>query len=192
VPSALLLIAKVLYLFAPLIASAALSGLVLRLDLCRVLYVPIDAGVTVHGKRLFGDHKTWRGVAVAWVGCVATVAAQKYLTGERAQTLCVVDYGKLNFLLFASSMAIGAMLGELPNSFAKRQMGIEPGEPARGAWGVVFYAWDQIDLLAAWVFIAPWVRPAPSLVLTSIAVAFVVHPAVSLIGYIVGARRVAR
>ena len=40
----MLLIASVLYLFAPLIVSSALAGVVLRFDWCTALRRPIDAG----------------------------------------------------------------------------------------------------------------------------------------------------
>jgi hypothetical protein len=56
--------AKAPYLFAPLLVSAALVALVIYFDVWPRLYRPIDAGRCFRGKRLFGDHKTWRGVVV--------------------------------------------------------------------------------------------------------------------------------
>jgi CDP-archaeol synthase len=183
---------QVLYLFAPLVLSSALSGIVLRFDLLPALRKPIDAGKTVFGRRLFGDNKTWRGVATALAGCIASVAAQKYMIGPHAGWLAVARYDELNPLLFGAAFGMGAMGGELPNSFVKRQLGVRPGEATSGILAVLFYIWDQIDLLAVWPFIAFWVRPTLRLVSTSIAVALVLHPLISLIGYIIGARRSAR
>ncbi|WP_298532182.1 CDP-archaeol synthase, partial [uncultured Ruminococcus sp.] len=56
-----------------------------------------------------------------------------------------------NTLLF--NAAAGAMFGlayvlcELPNSFIKRRIGIQPGKTSHGFKGVLFFIIDQIDSL---------------------------------------------
>ncbi len=186
------LLAGVFYLFAPLIAASALSGLVLRFDLFRRLRLPIDAGLTLRGQRLFGDNKTWRGVAVAVVGCIAMVAVQKYLLAERLQAFALLDYRSVGVVSFGTALGAGATFGELPNSFVKRQLGIQPGNTTGGRLRLLFYLWDQVDLLSSWVLIAFWVRPTVPLLGASVVIALVLHPTVSLIGYAVGARSSAR
>jgi CDP-2,3-bis-(O-geranylgeranyl)-sn-glycerol synthase len=90
-------------------------------------------------------------------------------------------------------MGLGAMAGELPNSFAKRQLGIPPSQTTTGPLATVFFAWDQVDLLiGAWPAIALWVPLEGRLVLASFALALVLHPTLSLLGYLVGARVTAR
>jgi hypothetical protein len=84
--------ARALDLFAPLLVSAALAALVIHFDIWPELYRPIDAGCCILGRRLFGDHKTWRGVVVVVAGSVATVAVQKAIAIESLTRLCVVDY----------------------------------------------------------------------------------------------------
>lgn len=186
----LLLLLQVLYLFAPLLVAAALSGVVLRFDLFPKLRRPIDAGRTFRGRRLLGDSKTWRGVVVAIVGCITAVALQKHVIAGRIGSIAVVDYRSVDVLLFGAAMGGGAMAGELPNSFVKRRLGIAPGETTNGVLAVVFYAWDQLDLLTTtWPLLACWLEPTLPLVATSIALALVVHPTVALIGYLIGARR---
>lgn len=133
--------ARVLYLFAPLLVSAALSGIVLRFQLLRALDRPIDAGRSFHGERLLGDSKTWRGVVVAVVGSMATVAFQKAVWTYTIW-LAIADYRRLSPVLFGAAMGAGAMLGELPNSFVKRRLGIPPGGTSRGWRSVLFYVWD--------------------------------------------------
>ncbi len=190
---AALLVLQVLYLFAPLVASSAAAAIVLRLDLFPALRRPLDGGAKLGGKRVFGDNKTWRGVAVAVVGCVATAAVQRYVVGDRAGRVALFDYRTLDVFLFGLAMGGGAMLGELPNSFAKRRIDVPPGGSARGFAAAVFYVWDQVDLLTtSWPLISFWVRPTLPLVATSFAVVLAAHPAVSLVGYLVGARRTAR
>ena len=187
--------AQVLYLFAPLVVAAALSGLVLRFELLPALRRPIDAGRTFRGQRWFGDNKTWRGVLVAIVGCVATASAQKFVLARALPGLALVRYEAMSLpelVLFGVGLGGGATLGELPNSFVKRQLGILPGQPARGALSTLFYVWDQIDLLAAWPLIAFWVRPTATLVAVSVVLVLAIHPVISLIGFVIGARRSAR
>ena len=190
--SILSLILRVLYLFAPLIVASMLAGIVLRFDLLRSLRRPLDAGKTFHGRRLFGDHKTWRGVVVSVVGCVISTAVQKYVLGDHAGALALVDYRSVNVIVFGASMGGGAMLGELPNSFAKRQLGIDPGKAGSGLVGVIFYVWDQVDLLSCWLFLFCWVRLTFPLIAVSLVMALALHPLVALIGFLVGARESAR
>jgi hypothetical protein len=185
--------AEVLYIFSPLLLADALSGLVMRFDWFSCLRKPLDAGLKWHGKRLFGDSKTWRGVIVAMVGCVVGVALQKYVVGQHAQSIARVDYASTNALIFGSVMGAAAMLGELPNSFVKRRLGIKPGATTDGWLSIVFYVWDQIDLLTlSWPALSCWLSVDIMLVATSILIALVVHPLSSLIGYAIGARHSAR
>ena len=182
--------AQALYLFAPLVLSAALSGIVLRFDLAPWLAAPIDGGRCLAGRRVLGDGKTWRGVVVAVAGSVVATSIQKALPVDWTTTLAVIDYTAVNPVAFGAAMGAGAMLGELPNSFAKRRLGIARGRTARGLLGVLFYVFDQIDLLVgAWPMLLPWVRPSFALVVASIVVTLIVHPLVALIGYLIGARR---
>jgi hypothetical protein len=184
---------SILYLFAPLIVSSALAGVALRLGMFTTLRRPLDAKRVFRGRRWFGDNKTWLGVVVAIVGCVATTALQKYIVAERADRIALIDYREVCVIAFGTAMGGGAMLGELPNSFAKRQLGIQPGQTGRGAWALVFYVWDQVDMLTmAWPLLWPWIQPTLQLVAMSFVIALVTHPTVSLIGYIAGARTSAR
>lgn len=184
--------AQTMYLFAPLLFSAAISGLVLRNGWWMGLARPIDGGLTVRGRRMFGRNKTWRGLACSLIGCTIAVAVQKYFIGHRAGALAVVDYDKVSAFALGTAMGFGAIVGELPNSFVKRQLGISPGGRATGAWTPVFYVLDQVDLLlTAWPILLVWVRPGWLFVLVSFAMIFTVHQVVSLIGYVIGARNCA-
>lgn len=168
-------------------------GMVLRFDLCRWLKRPIDGGRTFRGRRLFGDGKTWRGVVVAVVVSIASVAIQKHLLRGAPEWLCVVDYTHTNAATFGTAMGAGAMLGELPNSFVKRRLDIARGATTKGPLSILFYVWDQIDLLTtAWPAVSFWVRADPLVVVASFLVAMGLHPIVSLLGFLIGARRSAR
>lgn len=182
--------AQVMYLFVPLLSTAALSGLVLHYDLSPSLKRPIDGGVVFRGRRLFGDNKTWRSIVWAILGCTITVAAQKYLVGDRAAAIAVIPYEQTNVFVLGMALGLGAVLGELPNSFIKRQLDIAPGHRPCGARGFLFFTLDQVDLLlATWPILLFWVRPDWPLVVMSFVVVLAVHPVISSIGYLIGARQ---
>jgi hypothetical protein len=186
-------VAQAAYLFAPLLVASLLSAIVLKLDLLRFLKHPIDGGRSWRGRRLFGDNKTWRGVVVAVLGCIAGVAVQRYVIGAQVGAIAVVRYEELDVILFGAAMGGGAMLGELPNSFAKRQLGISPGKTTTGPQAIGFYVWDQVDLLTgAWPLLACWISPRVEVVLASFALVVIIHPTISVVGYVIGARKSAR
>lgn len=185
----MLLVAQALYLFAPLLVAAALGGVVLRYNLWSGLRRPIDGGATVRGRRLFGANKTWRGVGCAVVGCTIAVAVQTYVVEEWADPIAVLPYERINVLLLGLALGGGAMAGELPNSFVKRQLGIPPGASGWGWRALLFYIWDQVDLLTlTWPLLLMWIRPGWHLVLMSFALAVLLHQVVSVVGYVMGAR----
>ena len=182
--------AQAAWLFLPLVFAAAVAGIVIERDLMRWLRRPIDYGLSLGGRRLFGDNKTWRGVLVA-VTCSAVFAAfQEHAIGDAVGELLVVQWSRVPSALFGALMGLGAMLGELPNSFVKRRLGVAPGRTTTGPWSLAFYVWDQVDLLfGAWLLISWWVNPSALLVGASFALALLVHPAVSFVGWLIGARK---
>lgn len=189
----LLALAQALWLFAPLVFSGAVSGVVLRYDLLPGLKRPIDGGRSFRGRRIFGASKTWRGIAVAVAGCVTAAAIQTCWLSGLAGPLAVAELRGADVVPFGIAMGLGAMLGELPNSFVKRRLDMAPGGTTTGPLSVLFWVWDQVDLLtAAWPLIAFWVPPTPRLVAASFVVALAIHPTVSLAGYLLHARKTAR
>lgn len=189
----ILLLLQSLYLFSPLLVASGLSALAIHFGWFKAFFTPIDAGLTLRGRRLFGDNKTWRGVLVAVLGAVAGVAAQKALPADMVGDLAVVDYAQVNPLAMGAAMGCGATLGELPNSFVKRQLGVAPGGTASGARAALFFVWDQVDtVLGAFPLLRPWLHPSWALFAASLIVALVIHPAASLLGYALGVRRSAR
>jgi CDP-2,3-bis-(O-geranylgeranyl)-sn-glycerol synthase len=179
-----------MYLLLPLLPAVVLSGLVLRYDLLAWSRRPIDSGATFRGRRLFGDNKTWRGAVCMVAGCILTVALQKYVVKDRAGDWAVIDYGQANIFGLGMVLGGGAVLGELSNSFVKRQLGIAPGEAARGLLAPAFYLWDQVDsLFAIWPLLLFWVWPGGPLVLISFVVLVVAHQLISLLGYLLGMRQ---
>jgi CDP-2,3-bis-(O-geranylgeranyl)-sn-glycerol synthase len=103
---------------------------------------PIDGGATFRGKRVFGAHKTWRGLISGIIAGTLTLALQQYLVGEFSwlhDLTFQVDYQHLPTLIMGPLFAIGALGGDAIESFLKRQRGIEPGK----GW----FPFDQTDYI---------------------------------------------
>jgi len=126
------LVARLLYFMLP--AYVANMAPVLGRWFLKSLAVPIDGGRSWDGRRLLGDHKTWRGLLFGVVGGIGTAFLQSRWTPEG---LAIIDYAQwlpLGFLL-----GFGALFGDALKSFVKRRMDIDPGE----RW----IPFDQLDFV---------------------------------------------
>lgn len=135
---------------------------------------PIDGGRTWRGKRIFGDNKTWRGLVVmipavaAAFGLLRCLAGAGHAIGDDASGsmadggtwLAPWSFGAWGYVALGAWAGVGYMLGELPNSFVKRRLGVEPGQPPKSSLGrTVAFVADQTDsvigaLLALSVFVS--------------------------------------
>lgn len=126
-----IMILKSLYFMLP--AYFANMAPVLTKDLFVKLAVPIN-------EKMFGSHKTYRGLVMAVVLSVIIVLIQKWIGWNS-----IVDYSSVNVFLLGVLLGLGAMFGDLVKSYFKRKIGIKPGEP----WYVI----DQLDFpLGAMMF----------------------------------------
>ena len=140
---------------------------------------PIDGGRSFRGKRILGDHKTWRGIVAGVVVAIAVFAAQVALyEAGFLRSLALLDYAQAGSLL-GILLGLGTGVGDAVKSFFKRQCGIAPGATWMG--------FDQLDfLVGAWLFVAPVYAPP---VLATIAIAPIVFAgsiASTAIGYWLG------
>jgi len=111
----------------------------------RAFALPLDGGLRLRGRRLFGDNKTARGFVVMVPATAATFALLADVAGDRtvAGLWSLPIHG---YALLGAWAAAGFMAGELPNSFVKRQLGISPGDAPRSAsWTVVQFIADRLD-----------------------------------------------
>lgn len=104
------------------------------------LSFPLDLGLTINKKRIFGDNKTFRGPIV-----MGTSVA---LFGTFTATL--LGYSQDYKFLLVSYFLIGLLysIGELPNSFLKRQLNVAPGKAHEDKfYAKVFKVVDTYDSL---------------------------------------------
>ena len=176
-----------LWLFLSVLGAPLLHGPVLRWDLLPALRRPLDGGRSLGGRRIFGDHKTWRGALCMTVGVVLATVALWQWPWWRAQIPDEVSASSP--LLVGLLIGLGTVGGELPNSFLKRRIDIAPGTRRRSAGGVALALLDQGDLvLGIWVCLLPiWVMPVWLAAVAFAAIA-AVHAVLNVVGYALGVR----
>jgi hypothetical protein len=183
------------YLLLPLLGGALVHGVCMRFDWLAFLKRPIDAGRSWRGQRVFGHSKTWRGPLLVAVGSAGVWwLQQRALHALPALgALELVDYRTLPGAWFGALAGFVAELGELPNSFVKRRLGIGPGETARGPLAVLFYLWDQLDVVIGYGLVTACVFPLGAIHLaTALALGTAIHPLLTLMGYALRMRPTAR
>jgi len=127
---------------------------------------PIDGGRLFRGQRIFGDNKTWRGFVVM-VPATGFAFLLLGLLSHRESPASLWPIALWQYALLGCWAGFGFMIAELPNSFLKRQLNVEPGQTPKQSWakGLCFLL-DQIDsvvgaLLAVALFvpvpIATWI-----------------------------------
>lgn len=134
---------------------------------------PMDFGLSWRGLRLFGDNKTWRGLAFGTlVGGLTNIILHDLIISSPEDNLWYV---------FAAGCALGcgALVGDAIESFFKRRRGLKPGD----SW----FPCDQLDyIIGGLIFVYPLVPVPPLLMLAIAVIYFGLHLITSYIGYLLG------
>lgn len=169
-------VVEAVYLILPLLVAGIVHAPVIKLDLLPWLARPLDLGRTYRGRPVFGANKTWRGPLVMSVVAVLVVLAQSELYAlPRFRSISVLDYSQTSWLALGLALGLSYSLSELPNSFAKRQLGIAPGGVSRRR-AVVQYVVDQADsAVGGTLALAFFLGGRVGLLLLVFVVGFVLH-----------------
>ena len=126
-----------LYLLVPAALGGVLHMIIVRKNRLSFLVVPVS-------EPLFGANKTWRGVIL-----VPLLTMASALVLMLFESVLTEIYGQgllphINVLFLGFVTGVGYILGEFPNSYFKRYLGIGPGElPEKNKY--FFMAIDQLD-----------------------------------------------
>jgi hypothetical protein len=164
--------------------AGVIQVLWLRSRVSRRFGQPVDMGLTLRGRRLFGDNKTWRGFLGMVPGCAVAFPAWALLFD--AWELSLLGYAGLGAVC-----GLGFMAGELPNSFVKRQLDIPPGEaPKSPLWRGVGWVVDRFDSLVGGLLAMSCVVPMSAAVWVGcLVVGPGVHASLSYALYKAGVKR---
>lgn len=168
---------------------ALAHGVVLKYELFAFLKYPLDMNATFRGKRLFGENKTLRGLLMHLVfSIIGTYISGLIQDRFLVETKVFADL-RADFLLIGSILGFGMTLGELPNSFLKRQLNIQPGTRPKGNKGIFFFFLDQVDMVfGIWLFLPFFVRPSPRMFLLHLCLFLTLHPLIARIGFLLKMR----
>lgn len=172
----------------PLVIAGALHMAIVKTDILKSLRVPIDAGATIRGHRLFGDHKTWRGIVVMVVLTALGMMLQAWMSARfpALAKIGLLDYTRINAPLAGAILGLGYALGELPNSFLKRQLEIQPGVTHNYA----FMLLDQADSVIGCLLLSPFFwQPTLSQAAMILAVGTGLHLFLNATLFLVGLRK---
>jgi len=182
---------QILFLEFPLILAAIAQGFCIKYDWLHALKKPLDFGTSFRGKRIFGDNKTWRGLVINVLFCSAGAIIEVWLQKKNVVPpwFLLADYTKHGYQI-GVLLGLGMTLGELPNSFLKRRLEIPPGGKKGGFLGVLFFLFDQVDLIIGiWILLFFLIRPSIVVILWSFVLTAFLHVVISSVGYLLRMRK---
>lgn len=190
-------IGKLVYLMLPVILAGIFNMVLVKLPVLENFKTPMDRGkVLPDGKRLFGDHKTWKGF---W-GMVVLTSLFMGLFGIIydhfiwAKNVSLVPYDEFSFpfnaWFYGAVWGFGYVLFELPNSYIKRRIDIQPGKQGSGAIGKMFTVVDQADsVFGCLIFMLPFYVPSLRDAILMLVMATVFHYILNILLYLVGLKK---
>jgi CDP-2,3-bis-(O-geranylgeranyl)-sn-glycerol synthase len=142
-----------LWFFIPAGFANMAPVLIAPLPVLRDLNAPLDFGRSWRGHRIFGAHKTWRGLIAAIIAGTLTFWLQQWLVSEYGWFSGLaheINYTHLSVWALGLAFGIGALGGDAVKSFFKRRVGIKPGS--------VWLPYDLIDhIVGAAILTLPFV-----------------------------------
>ena len=175
-------IALALWFFLPAGIANVTPIFVAKLPVLKQFNVPIDGGRMYRGKRLLGDHKTWRGLIAGLMLGVATMYVQSagYAHVSWIRSLSApVDYQQLALFPLGLMFGFGALGGDAVKSFFKRRRSIPAGE--------TWIPFDQADLIiGAILATAPIVTLPWTVYLWGLALWPAIQLLSTILGYLLG------
>lgn len=142
---------------------------------------PLDLGHEYKGIRIFGDHKTMRGIITGVIAGVIVGFIQMLSAGSISDFVVLPTglYESYTPVILGGLLAFGALAGDAIKSFFKRRYGLASGK--------TWFPFDQTDYIVGACLLGSLVYVLnPSTYVAIIVVWFGAHLLFSYIGYKVG------
>ncbi|ODS23833.1 hypothetical protein AB835_06730 [Candidatus Endobugula sertula] len=178
---------QLLMLAFPALGAGVLHMAVVKWNIAPWLKKPLDGGYCWRGKRIFGDHKTYRGVIamvlLSTLFCYLLMLLVHHSTFW--QTYHLLEFDRYPPWFYGMIYGLAYTLSELPNSFIKRQQNITPGN--RGS--VTNILIDQSDsIVGCLLAIYPFVSISFTFILLGIIFLSVIHIVTNLLLFLLNLR----
>lgn len=146
------LVLELLLVASPVILAAIFHMVVVRYNWASVTTYPLDHELTFRSKRIFGKNKTYRGVIVMILASIAFTYLYEFLlyNSPSMASLNLLDFEKHSPITYGVLFGLAYVIGELPNSFAKRQFGITEGKSTSFIQRLI----DQLDSVVSFLIVA--------------------------------------
>ena len=128
------------------------------------LSIPLDGGATFRGRRILGDNKTVRGFVVMIPAAAISFGVLFFAVNNLAPSAAsgLWPLRVRGYVALGAWAGLGFMLGELPNSFVKRQLDVAPGRAPRGrVAAVVSFLIDRLDSIVGMLLAITLAVPTP-------------------------------
>ncbi len=159
------------WFFLPAGIANMIPVVIAKISFLETYSYPLDFYKTFRDIRIFGEHKTVRGLVGGTLVGMLIAVLQSLITPKFFAALPAHPIA-LGFLL-----SFGALVGDAVKSFFKRQLGRAPGK----AW----FPFDQIDyILGAIFFSFFYIRLSLSFYILAFILFFALHLGVTYIGYL--------
>lgn len=137
---------------------------------------PLDFGLKFKGNRILGKGKSILGTLSAFLGGVVSSLILIYFFPK---ILVIIP----NYFLLAMILSIGAILGDLVESFFKRRFNLKSGAQ------LLF--WDQLDFIIGGLLISLLVRvPEIEIIIILLLITVFIHLFSNNIAYKIGLKKV--
>lgn len=141
------LITQILLITLPILTSGIIFIFILKKKWFMKLRKPIDFGRELNGMRVFGDHKTFLGFIV--MGLATSIFGILFF--PIYNEVFNLNFDTLTAAVSFLILGLAYSVGELPNSFIKRQLGIAPGHKAVPEGQRYFF--EIFDLIDSLIFV---------------------------------------
>jgi len=169
-----------LWIFLPTAFANAAPVIAHNISFLNKFNAPLDFNKTFRGKRIFGDHKTIRGIIAGAVFGLIVAGVQMFISNIFSwpeQYSAGLDYQSPIILLFGFCIGFGAVAGDAIKSFFKRQMSIPPGK----SW----VPFDQLDFVIGGIIASlPFIILPAIFYPLGIAIALILHPTINVLAWL--------
>src|SRR5579872_1332825 len=168
-----------LWFFAPAGIANLAAFVAGKIKIFKKFNYPVDCYQKIQGKRILGNHKTFRGFVAAIIAGILFCSLEVWISEHvhMIRQLVWLNYSAVNPVILGAFFGFGALFGDSVKSFFKRLKNVPPGE----SW----FPFDQIDYIVGGVAFSLFYIQLP---FTNYIILFIVwflmHPLTTFIGYL--------